>query len=198
MRAPGGRWRAPLRPGGGFSRRLPGGGRVPPRRWRRSTWVAVLVALAMIALALIAERIVPLLDGAVRVADGDSFEIGGERVRLEGIDAPELHQSCGAPEAPWPCGERARQALQQAVAAAGKDGVTSGVTCRPVDDDRYGRAVSICTAGGRDLGARMVREGWAVATSYAYRSEEAAARAAGRGIWSGPFELPADFRARQR
>ena len=190
MRSPGGRWRAPLRATGGFSRRLPGGGRVPPRRWRRSTWVAVLIALAMIALALIAERFVPPLDGAVRVADGDSFELGGTRVRLEGIDAPELHQSCGAPDATWPCGERARAAMQQAVA--------DGVTCRPVDDDRYGRAVSICEAGGRDLGARMVGEGWAVATSFAYRSEEAAARAAGRGIWSGPFEMPADFRARQR
>ncbi|MFD2141753.1 thermonuclease family protein [Ancylobacter oerskovii] len=167
---------------------------MPPRRWRRSTWVAVLIALAMIGLALIAERFVPPLDGAVRVADGDSFEIGGERVRLEGIDAPELHQSCGPPEAPWPCGERAKQAMQRAVADAGKD----GVSCRPVDGDRYGRSVSICEAGGRDLGARMVEEGWAVATSFAYRGGEAAARAARRGIWAGPFEMPADFRARQR
>ncbi|WP_312893217.1 thermonuclease family protein [Ancylobacter sonchi] len=175
-------------------RRFPAAGGTRRGRWRPSTWHAVLVAAVMIVAALVIERFVPPLDGAMRVADGDSFELGGTRVRLEGIDAPELHQNCGAPGASWPCGQRAKQAMQQAVAEAGKD----GVTCRPVDGDRYGRSVSICQAGGRDLGALMVEQGWAVATSFAYRGEEAAARAAGRGIWSGPFEMPADFRARQR
>lgn len=175
-------------------RRWPARRSTPARGgWRPSTWHSVLVALVLVVAALVIERVVPPLDGAVRVADGDSFELGGERVRLEGIDAPELHQSCGRPEAQWACGERARAAMQKVVADAGKN----GVTCRPVDGDRYGRAVSVCEAAGRDLGALMVSEGWAVATAFAYRDEEAAARVAKRGIWSGPFEMPADFRARE-
>jgi len=111
----------------------------------------VFFALLLVGAALIAQHLVPALTGAVRVADGDSLEIGGERVRLDGIDAPELHQSCGAPGQTWPCGERARAALMAIVAAA-------KVSCRHVGEERYGRA-------------------------------------AGRGIWSGPFDLPADWRA---
>nr|WP_281493848.1 thermonuclease family protein [Ancylobacter koreensis] len=129
------------------------------------------------------------MTGSVRVADGDSLEVGGERVRLDGLDAPELHQSCGAVSKMWPCGERARAVLREIVEAG-------AVSCRPVDEDRYGRAVAVCTVDGADIGARLVGQGWAVATGLAYRAEERAARAAGRGIWSGPFDMPADWRAK--
>ena len=159
-----------------------------PRGWRRSTFHSVFFALLLVGAALIAQHLVPALTGAVRVADGDSLEIGGERVRLDGIDAPELHQSCGAPGQTWPCGERARAALMAIVA-------TAKVSCRPVDEDRYGRAVSVCEADGRDIAAGLVEEGWAIATGFGYGREQRAARDAGRGIWSGPFDLPADWRA---
>jgi endonuclease YncB( thermonuclease family) len=158
------------------------------RRWRPDTFRSILVAAALVGVALIAERFVPALNGAVRISDGDSFELGGERIRLDGIDAPELHQSCGAPDKLWPCGERARAALE-AIMAEGK------VSCRPVDEDRYERAVSVCEAGGRDVAARLVEQGWAVATGLTYAGEQRAARAAGRGIWAGPFDMPADWRA---
>jgi len=158
------------------------------RGWRPGTYGSILVAVVLVGVALVAERLTPALTGAVRVADGDSFELGGERVRLDGIDAPELHQSCGAQGRTWPCGEKAKAALAALVASG-------AVSCRPVDEDRYGRAVSVCTADGRDIGARLVKEGWAVATGFAYAGEQRAARAAGRGIWSGPFEMPADWRA---
>lgn len=159
------------------------------RGWHPRTWHGVLVAVGLVVVALAVERLVPPLTGAVRVADGDSLEVAGERVRLEGIDAPELHQDCGEGTKTWPCGAKARAALEAAVARG-------EVSCRPVDEDRYGRAVSVCTVDGADIGAEMVRQGWAVALGLAYRSEERAARAAGTGIWSGPFERPADWRAR--
>lgn len=157
--------------------------------WRSGTIRSVLVALAMIALALALERFVPALTGAVRVADGDSLELGGERIRLEGIDAPELAQSCGPPERLWPCGKAARAALRKAIGQV-------PVACRPVSTDRYERSVSTCEAGGRDLGRVMVEQGLAVATGLAYLRAEGQAKAARRGLWSGPFEPPADFRAR--
>ena len=161
----------------------------PPRGWRLQTWRGILVAAGLIVVALVVERLVPPLTGAVRVADGDSLVVAGERVRLDGLDAPELHQECGEGPARWPCGTKARAALE-ALVARGE------VACRPVDEDRYGRAVARCAVDGADIGAQLVRKGWAVATSLAYRGEERSARAAGAGIWSGPFEMPADWRAR--
>ncbi|WGD30558.1 thermonuclease family protein [Ancylobacter sp. WKF20] len=179
--------------------RPPGGRGWRRSKWRRSTWGSIFVALVLVGVALVVERLVPPLTGAVRVADGDSLVVDGERVRLDGIDAPELHQSCGAPGKEWPCGARAKAALEAVVAQG-------AVTCRPVDEDRYGRAVAICGVGADDLGADdrggddlaglQVAAGWALATGLAYRREQAAARAAGRGIWSGPFEEPAQWRER--
>lgn len=161
---------------------------------RRSTIHSVLFAAVLIAGALLAERfglhLLPELDGPVRIVDGDSLEVGGERVRLEGIDAPELDQRCGLAAKDWACGTSARAALRKAV---GRD----AVTCRPVGTDRYGRSVSVCEAGGRDLGAAMVGEGLAVATGFAYAREQEEARRAKRGLWSGPFEEPASWRARK-
>lgn len=161
----------------------------PPQGWRPQTWRGIALAGALIVVALVVEHVIPPLTGAVRVADGDSLEISGERVRLEGIDAPELHQDCGEGAKAWPCGIQARGALA-ALVAQGE------VSCRPVDEDRYGRAVARCTVGGADIGAALVRQGWAVTLGLAYRAEERAARAAGAGIWSGPFDMPADWRAR--
>ncbi|GLK70319.1 thermonuclease family protein [Ancylobacter dichloromethanicus] len=160
-----------------------------PRGWRPQTLRGILVAVGLIVVALVVERVIPPLTGAVRVADGDSLEVAGERVRLDGVDAPELHQSCGEGAKEWPCGAEARAALEALVARG-------AVSCRPVDEDRYGRAVSVCSVDGADIGAALVRQGWAVALGLAYRAEERAAQAAGAGIWSGRFERPAEWRAR--
>ena len=68
--------------------------------------------------------------------------------------------------------------------------------------DRYGRTVAVCRVNGLELGAEMVARGWAVdyeAYSHGYyRAEESAARTARLGIWSGQFELPAEWRRRHR
>ncbi|MBS7541285.1 thermonuclease family protein [Ancylobacter lacus] len=152
---------------------------------------ALLIAAGLVAVALVVERMVPPLNGAVRVVDGDSLELDGERIRLDGIDAPELHQTCGPPQAMWECGRQAREALRRATQA----GV---VSCRPLDRDRYGRTVAVCRAGEADLGGAVVRAGLALATSLAYTAEEAAARAAHRGLWSGPFESPVEWRRQHR
>lgn len=124
--------------------------------------------------------------GAARVADGDSLVIGGERIRLEGIDAPELGQSCVRDGAEWPCGRQARDRLAQ---------LTRGntVSCQAYGRDRYDRLLARCTAAGVDLAGVMVEEGWAVAYGD-YEIVETEARRAGRGIWSGSFERPQDWR----
>jgi endonuclease YncB( thermonuclease family) len=134
------------------------------------------------------------LSGRARAVDGDSLDIAGERVRLLGIDAPELHQTCAdAAGDDYPCGRDAARALADLV--RGKP-----VTCTPLDHDRYDRDVVRCTADGRDLGDAMVRSGHAVElarfSSGAYTAAEREARAARRGLWAGRFEEPAAWRRR--
>ena len=125
------------------------------------------------------------LSGTARVVDGDTLAFGAARLRLAGLDAPELDQTCGPPEKPVACGRLARDALAR---------LASGpVTCRVSGRDKYGRELGRCAAGGSDVGAELVRDGWAV--SYGgYHAEEGTARAAGRGIWAGPFDEPAAWR----
>lgn len=129
--------------------------------------------------------------GYVAVTDGDGLVMAGERIRLWGIDAPELDQTCKRQGATYACGENAREALA---------GLLTGgeVSCEPVDRDHHGRLVARCSVQGRDLGAEMVRLGWAVDfrrySQGAYAALERQARGAKRGLWAGEFVPPAEWR----
>jgi endonuclease YncB( thermonuclease family) len=134
----------------------------------------------------------PAIVGRARVVDGDTLDIGGVRVRVEGIDAPEAGQTCtGRGGTPWPCGAAATRQL----AAWTRD---RPVRCTPHGQDAYGRTLATCRDGDRDLGADLVRAGlaWAfVKYSARYVAEEAAARRARAGVWQGPAQAPWVHRA---
>ena len=149
-------------------------------------WVSLLIVV-MIAFSLDASADVA---GQASVIDGDTIEIHGTRIRLHGIDAPESGQICMADGAQWRCGQQAALALDARIGGR-------PVVCSERDIDRYGRTVGVCNAGGEDLNAWMVAEGWALAYrkySTDYVEEEAAAQAAGVGIWRGEFVAPWDWR----
>lgn len=155
-----------------------------------------IVALCMLALALL---IIAKLDqvgetrfsGQFLAVDGDTLSIGPQRLRLAGIDAPERDQSCGRPNGGrWPCGNAAQEELERRARAG-------DVECAGTQRDKYHRLLVICADGQGILNARMVRAGLAVAYGD-YQGEQAAARADGIGIWSGPFELPQAWRRRQK
>jgi endonuclease YncB( thermonuclease family) len=132
------------------------------------------------------------LTGNARVIDGDTIAIGGTRIRLEGIDAPESAQTCRRKWfGSWPCGSAATAAL------AGMIG-RQPVSCQPCGLDRYGRTLAACFVDGRDINAQMVRQGYAwafVKYSSAYVKEEAAAKAESLGIWQGEAVPAWEFRA---
>ncbi|MFG1360305.1 thermonuclease family protein [Xanthobacter pseudotagetidis] len=148
--------------------------------------VLLLAGLAVLAEWLLREDV----SGAARAADGDTLVLNGEHVRLKGMDAPELAQTCTRDGRDWPCGREAKAAL----AAALKKGE---VACTFSERDDYDRPLAHCAVAGADLGALLVRQGLAVAFG-AYHAKEAEARAARRGMWAGTFQRPAAYRAGHR
>jgi endonuclease YncB( thermonuclease family) len=124
----------------------------------------------------------PLI-GRARVLDGDSLEISGARIRLEGIDAPEWRQTCVDPKGQtWSCGQTAAQELRSYI--GGRE-----LTCARHGVDRYNRILATCSMpDGSDLNAWIIRQGWAVASGDAghYRSEQHEAEAAQRGVRNIP------------
>lgn len=155
--------------------------------------LAVVGLLGGLAVWLLSEDGPPGVElaGLAGVTDGDTLSIGGRVIRLDAVDAPELRQACRrADGSPWPCGQMAAEAL--ALRLRGEP-----VVCRVSGSDRYGRSLGRCWAGGEDINAWLVREGWAVAyTRYSWRylPQQALAWWEGRGLWQGSFDHPEDWR----
>lgn len=168
------------------------------RLGRIAGWLALLT-LTAIAASLLGEwadppRIIKPRGQQVHVADGDSFAIGTQKLRLMGIDAPEYHQTCkNASGAVWDCGKLARASLERMLRLP-------GLSCAASAVDQYRRALVTCSASGtHDIGSAQVLAGMAVSNEYFgirdYGDEEDIAHAAKRGIWIGKFVTPAEWRA---
>lgn len=122
----------------------------------------------------------------VAIVDGDTFDLDGVRIRINGIDAPEYGQNCGS----WDCGAESLDYLNFLI--------NSGrVECKSLGDDGYGRVIGKCKVAGQDIGAAMVLHGLAYAFvkySTDYVQEEEVAREQAIGIWEGNYQRPWDFR----
>jgi micrococcal nuclease len=118
----------------------------------------------------------------LRVVDGDTFVLNGERVRILGIDAPEKNQ---------PYGHEATQMLRALLA--------DPVTLERKGKDRYGRTLAhVYTARGVDVGGRMLAQGYAWCwepCSIHMLTLEWMAKGQGRGLWSGDAVRPTEWRA---
>ncbi len=131
-----------------------------------------------------------IIFGIARVTDGDSIRIGATRIRLYGIDAPELQQTCNAGGEVWNCGQEAKKNLEKLIGS-------NLITCSVKEIDRYRRLVAVCRAGSTHLNAWIVENGWAVAYRFyskAYIKDEHKAKAGRKGIWRGTFAMPWDWR----
>jgi len=125
--------------------------------------------------------------GHPHIRDGDSLDFATSRVRLFGIDAFELFQTCPSSNGrSFACGKRSFAELKSIVDRR-------SVCCQRRDTDPYGRMVATCTVGGQDISAAMVESGWALAYrhfSKDYVGEEQRAKTNKRGIWAGPEPMP--------
>lgn len=149
-----------------------------------------ILALTLLIIAKLENEQALRFAGPFTAVDGDTLLTSGERLRLEGIDAPELAQTCDAADgSTYRCGEDARDLLLTLIEARAWE-------CSGTGRDRYQRLLVLCKSGTDDLAERIVSAGFAVADGR-YLAAEAKARAAGDGIWRGRFERPYDWR-RQR
>jgi clan AA aspartic protease (TIGR02281 family) len=152
-----------------------------------------MLARALILLAL-AAVVLPgpahgEIVGPASAVDGDTLEVGGQKVRLYGIDAPEKAQTCVARNE-WRCGAEAQRALSKKIAGR-------AVACAERGSIGDGLVLATCRIGGEDLAAWLATKGWALAwraQSPDYLGEEHKARAARRGVWRGTVLAPWDWR----
>lgn len=131
------------------------------------------------------------LTGVANVHDGDTIRIGKTSIRIWGIDAVELKQTCFADGRDIPCGEMARDALAKIIG-------DKSVTCI-AKGKSYKRVVGTCYVDGQDVAALMARTGmaydYARYSKRAYAAEEKAARIASLGVWAMEAQPPAQWRA---
>ncbi|WP_411974758.1 thermonuclease family protein [Sulfitobacter faviae] len=133
--------------------------------------------------------------GVVRVIDGDTFDLGGTRIRLHGIDALESSQTCETEGGQaWACGDWTTREVRDRYQGA-------DAHCEALDRDRYDRIVARCHVGDVDVGQALVRDGLAFAYrkySMDYDLDEKAAFVAGRGIHGFKTVSPARYRVTRR
>jgi endonuclease YncB( thermonuclease family) len=132
------------------------------------------------------------IQGLAKALTGDVMLIGGERIVLKGIDAPEPRQTCQDGRGrSWRCGRAALNALRRITGF-------ENVVCDVSGEDPAGRKISDCRIGETNIAAELVKEGYVFTESGLfppYREEEAAAKAAGRGVWRGKAQRPESYRA---
>jgi len=135
--------------------------------------------------------------GRAHVIDGDTIDVqtrSGEqvRIRIHGIDAPEVTQICETGfSIDWACGEWASQQLRERIEGR-------FIECQQTDyDTRYDRLVAACFLDGTDIGQALVQDGVAFAYrkySWDYDLDEKAAAMRDAGLHGFRVQSPEQFR----
>ena len=126
----------------------------------------------------------------IKITDGDTIKINGEKIRFSGIDTPELKQMCTKDDVKNSCGIKAKQILIDKIA-------DNNVYCVNEGKDQYNRTLAECFVNNKSLSSYLVRSGYAFAYrkySKKFIADEDYARINKIGMWSMKFEYPWDFR----
>ena len=126
----------------------------------------------------------------LRVVDGDTIHLNGEKIRFTGIDTPELKQTCIKERVINPCGVTAKEILIEKIS-------DNQVECISEGRDRYKRTLAECFVKGKSLSSYLVRRGYAFAYrrySKKFIPDEDYAKTKQIGMWSMEFDYPWDYR----
>ena len=126
----------------------------------------------------------------LKVVDGDTIVLNGEKIRFSGIDTPELKQTCIDEDQEVFCGVLAKMFLIKKIGNETPECISEG-------KDIYKRTLAECFIDGESLSSFLVRSGYAFAYrkySKKFIEDEEFARANKLGLWSMKFQYPWDFR----
>ena len=126
----------------------------------------------------------------LKIVDGDTIVLNGEKIRFSDIDTPELKQTCMNGNQKVFCGMFAKMLLVKKIGNEIPQCIREG-------KDTYKRTLAECFINGESLSVFLVRSGYA----FAYRKysdkfikEEEFAKKNKLGMWSMKFQYPWDFR----
>ena len=126
----------------------------------------------------------------LKVVDGDTIVLNGEKIRFSGIDTPELKQTCIDEGQEVFCGVLAKMLLIEKIG-------NETPVCISEGKDIYKRTLAECFIDGESLSSFLVRSGYAFAYrkySKKFVEDEEFARTNKLGLWSMKFQYPWDFR----
>ena len=158
----------------------------------------ILLIIIIITLMYEIKNSKSTISDTIIITDGDTIRINEKRIRLWGIDAPELKQTCFLQKEniTWPCGKKAKEALIKFIN-------NKIPKCTTINKDYYNRTVASCKIITDDnkelnLSSQMVRNGWAFDyTRYShgqYTYEQKKAEKEQKGLWTSNFEFPWEWR----
>jgi len=127
---------------------------------------------------------------SLRVVDGDTIVLNGEKIRFKGIDTPELKQTCIQNYKELDCGMVAKVLLVKKIGNNTPECISEG-------KDVYKRTLAECFINGESLSSFLVLSGYAFAYrkySKKFINDEEFAKAHKLGMWAMTFQYPWDFR----
>ena len=142
------------------------------------------------------------ITGLAKIIDGDTIHVNSLKIRLEGIDAPEIRQTCRKPyikissiigftiSKDYSCGLISKKKLSDKIN-------NHEIKCQTLSKDKYKRFLATCFKKKLNLNKWMVRNGYAVAYkrySKQYLEDETYAKKNKKGIWQGKFVRPEKWR----
>ena len=142
------------------------------------------------------------ISGFPKIIDGDTVHINNYKIRLEGIDAPEIKQKCEKPffsisfiisyslNKEYHCGKISKEKLKKKIGS-------KKIICISKSKDRYKRYLATCYLKKENLNRWMVRNGHAISYkkySKEYLVDEDFAKRNSLGLWVGKFIEPEKWR----
>ena len=126
----------------------------------------------------------------LKIIDGDTIHLNGEKIRFSGIDTPEIKQTCIKNNEVIKCGIKAKELLAKMIG-------NKKINCIREGEDQYKRTLAECFVNDLSLSSYLVKNGYAFAYrkySKKFIADEDFARLNKLGMWSMKFEYPWDWR----